>query len=94
MKDFGTRLKNLRELKSLSVKEMAERSQVPLSSYREWEQGRKILGEPYPNLAKALGVPLGELFGLQSIEQKEVVGALEEVKFALYRLEKMVRRSL
>lgn len=94
VENFGLRLKKLRTDKSLTVKEMAKRAGIPISSYREWEQGRKILGEPYPKMANALGVSLGELFGMQNVEQKEVLGALEEVKFTLYRLEKIIRRTM
>lgn len=93
MRDFGNRLKKLRKDKGFTVKEVASKAGIPLSSYREWEQGRKILGEPYPDLANALGITLGELFGLESIEHREVISALEEVKFTLFRLEKVIRRS-
>jgi transcriptional regulator with XRE-family HTH domain len=53
---IGSRLKQLREARGLTVKALATAAGVPVSTYREWEYGRAILGEPYPRLARALGV--------------------------------------
>lgn len=38
---------------------------APESTYREWEYGRSIRGEPYPRIAKAYGISLEELFGYE-----------------------------
>ena len=47
------------------MREAARRIGVPESTYREWEYGRKIRGEPYVKIAKAFGITLSELFGEQ-----------------------------
>lgn len=39
---------------------------VPESTYRDWEYGREIRGEPYLQIAKAFGITLDELFGVHS----------------------------
>jgi transcriptional regulator with XRE-family HTH domain len=36
------------------------------STYRDWENGRKIQGEPYLELSKILDLPLAQLFGVES----------------------------
>ena len=41
--------------------EVAARTGVPLTTYREWEYGRAIQGEPYGAIAKVLEVSLEEL---------------------------------
>jgi transcriptional regulator with XRE-family HTH domain len=43
---LGKRLKRLRTEKNLSVKDVAEALEVPVTTYREWENERKIVGEP------------------------------------------------
>jgi len=41
---------------------VAERAGISASTYRYWEYGKKIKGEPYIELALALNVSLTELF--------------------------------
>jgi len=43
------------------MKEVALQAGVPPSTYKEWEYGRAIQGEPYQSLANVLGLPLTEL---------------------------------
>lgn len=61
MEDINKRLRALRLKRGLTMKQVAETAQIPLSTYREWEYGRAIQGEPYLQLAEALSVSLGEL---------------------------------
>ena len=61
MNDFGKRLKVLRDKRKLSVSVIAEAVGVSPSTYREWEYGRSIKGEPYVTLAEILEVSLTEL---------------------------------
>lgn len=58
METLGKRLKRLREKKHLSITFMAEQLSVSPSTYREWEYGRAINGEPYMKLANIYGVSL------------------------------------
>ena len=55
---FGPRLKNLRFEKGYSVKEVARRLGIAESTYRDWEYGMKIKGEPYVKLAELYEVSL------------------------------------
>lgn len=63
MESIGKRMERLRKAKKLSIKELAEQVNVPATTYRDWEYGREIKGEPYLKLAAALGVSLNELLG-------------------------------
>ena len=58
---MGNHLKKLRLRAGVSVSEVAKRIGVAASTYREWEYGRSIKGEPYVELARVLGVTLTEL---------------------------------
>jgi transcriptional regulator with XRE-family HTH domain len=61
MNDLGKRLISLRLQKDLSISEVAKKLEVSPSTYREWEQGRQIQGEPYQKLALLFEVSLTEL---------------------------------
>lgn len=63
MEFFNKRLQKLRKERGLSVRTMAKKLKVPESTYREWEYGRAIRGEPYVKIAEVLEVSLQELFG-------------------------------
>ncbi|MGZ5279566.1 MAG: helix-turn-helix transcriptional regulator [Pseudobdellovibrionaceae bacterium] len=59
---MGRKLQELRLGKGLSMRETAKRIGVPETTYREWEYGRAIRGEPYIQIAKVFGITLQELF--------------------------------
>lgn len=66
--NISERLKNLRKKQKLSVVECANFIGVSQSTYRDWENGRSISGEPYIKIANLFGVSLSELFGLKELE--------------------------
>ena len=45
------------------MREAAHRTGVPETTYREWEYGRQIRGEPYRKIAEAFNISVGMLFG-------------------------------
>lgn len=55
------RLARLRLENGLTAKSVAEAIGVPVTTYREWEYGRAIRGEPYQKLAQLFNVSLCEL---------------------------------
>lgn len=72
---------------------MAEKIRVPVSTYREWEYERAILGEPYQKLAEVFEVSLSELITgtkpqfVKSIERVQgIQRELEELKRELTSL--------
>ena len=87
---FGHRLKRLRRAKGLSVKELALQLKIAETTYREWEYGRAIQGEPYPAIAIALGVGLTELLTGESPKADELFVHLSSVETGI----KELRRKL
>ncbi len=68
MEKFSDRLRRLRVQCGLSVTQVAEELSIAPSTYREWENGRQILGEPYAQLAKVFRVEISELMtGVKSL---------------------------
>jgi transcriptional regulator with XRE-family HTH domain len=64
--DISLKIKNRRHELGLSAKEVVNRLGIAESTYRDWENGRKIQGEPYLELSKILDLPLAQLFGVES----------------------------
>ena len=79
MDTIGDRLKSYREAKKISVSEVARKVGVSPSTYREWEYGRKIKGEPYVRLAEVLGVSINTLLTGTKSKFKEDILMLEEI---------------
>lgn len=58
MRPLAQRLKQLREKKELSVSDVARRLGVSPSTYRDWEYGREIKGEPYIKICQLFNVSI------------------------------------
>lgn len=84
MEKISSRLRRLRNRRGLSQKEIAAQIGVPQSTYRDWEYGKKIVGEPYVDLARVFEVSLAEL-----LTGKEV--KVSELSLRLTELEELVR---
>ncbi len=65
---FSKQLKALREEKQYSQKQLAEKLGVPVSTYANWEQGRRepSLSDIY-NLIQVLETDANELFDIHSV---------------------------
>lgn len=61
---MSTTLKRLRTKRGLKVSTCSVSLGVSQSTYREWENGRSISGEPYIKLAQLFQVSISELFAL------------------------------
>lgn len=77
MEKIGKRLKRLREAKNLSQQFVATEIGVPPSTYRDWEYGKQIVGEPYSALADVLGVSVHELVTGQRICASEIMSSID-----------------
>lgn len=80
------RLRRLRKARGLSVKEMAKELRIPESTYREWEYGRAIQGEPYLKLSEMLKVSVYELLGGEKGEATSVFETLEGLETGMKQL--------
>ena len=74
---LGERLRTLRTEKKLSISEVARHVGVSVSTYRDWEYGKEIKGEPYLKLATLLNVNLTYLL---TGKDSEVFKELEEIE--------------
>jgi transcriptional regulator with XRE-family HTH domain len=83
---LGKRLKRLREAKNLSVKDVADTLQIPVTTYREWENERKIIGEPYPALAELFEVSVYQLITGEKGNDSEVLSSFETIKIELDKI--------
>src|SRR5262245_9479473 len=80
---ISDRLRRLRVENQMSMKQVADRIGVPLSTYRDWEYGKSIRGEPYPELAALYGVSVHELITGRTAEKSEIVKALLDAREAV-----------
>lgn len=83
---LSDRLRRLRTLKGFSVKEVAEQIKVPLTTYREWEHGRKIVGEPYVELARVFEVSVYEMITGEKTLSNDVIRSFELIEIELKKL--------
>lgn len=95
MRPFYKRLREFREDRRLSMRDLARLIDVPETTYREWEYGRAIRGEPYVKIARALGVSLEDLLGdevqLPAVFEKDIdliIGHLHQLKSKVARSKK------
>lgn len=64
----------------LTLQQVARAIGVPASTYRDWEYGKAIRGEPYEKLAELFGVSLRDLLASKKTETSDMVGPLTEAK--------------
>ncbi len=92
METFAKRIIRLRTERGLTQKGVARALAVPLSTYKEWEYGRRIQGEHiYVKLAEVLGISLRDLLTGESESAKNA--ALVEIDLAIRQME-AARKSL
>ena len=90
---FYRRLRRLRQEKRLTMREVAGKIGVPITTYREWEYGRGITGEPYMKIAEALGVSLTELMTGQRPGGNELLSTLNSLETQVDMLRRQVESA-
>ena len=80
--NISEQLKKFRKINGFSVVECSEKIGVSQSTYRDWENGRAISGEPYLRISQMFGISLSALFGL---EDEELSFQLQELDTALQK---------
>jgi transcriptional regulator with XRE-family HTH domain len=92
METMSKKLRRLREERKLSQKQVSEHISVPVSTYRDWEYGREISGEPYTKLAEIFGVGLHEILGLESSKNsQDLLESIKSLKQAINQVEKAIQ---
>jgi transcriptional regulator with XRE-family HTH domain len=87
--NISDQLKKLRSKKEYSVTKCAVSIGVSPSTYRDWENGRAIRGEPYTKIASLFSISLSELFGLNECELSL---ELENIDLALEKASEHIKK--
>ncbi len=77
METLGERLRKLREQRGFSISEISKSISVSPSTYRDWEYGREIKGEPYVRIADYFNVSLNYLLTGRELD---IENSLQEVE--------------
>lgn len=81
--ELGIRIKRLRLKQNLSAEEAARQIGVSSSTYRDWESGRPIKGEPYLRICTVLKCSLLDLFGLSTGREMAISNEVRKIESAL-----------
>lgn len=89
---ISERIRKLRERSGLTQKAIAEKIAVPNSTYRDWEYGKQIVGEPYVKLAEIFGVSLSTLLTGDTMANKnDIFYQIDRVDDLIKLIRKTVR---
>lgn len=73
MNNFSKRLISFREKKGLKPSQAAESIGVPLSTYRDWENGVNILGaDSFLKISRAFEIPISTLMSGKNVNNNLV----------------------
>jgi transcriptional regulator with XRE-family HTH domain len=81
------RLQRLRRAKGLTATHVGHALGVAPSTYRDWENGRQIRGEPYAKLSEVLGCSLVELMTGRVPIKSNIFNKLEQIRTLLKEIE-------
>jgi len=87
---IAKRLKELRTIKGLTIKEVAKELNLSPSTYRDWELGTQITGEPYKKLAEIYNVSLNVLLDNDIKESDELLYQIDHVISSLFKIKQEV----
>lgn len=90
METIAERIKRIRTDKGLSLRDVALQSGIPVSTYRDWENGRSIKAEAYEKMARVLNISLNELLTGKRPNPREILIKVHEIESAC----KVIRESL
>lgn len=88
METIHQRLRAYRKAKGYTIAEVAQKSGIPASTYKEWENGRQIRGEPYLILAEIFQVSLHELITGKKRADQRTLERLAQIESEISSLRK------
>lgn len=77
---LGDRLRRFRVERGLSIEDVSRSLNISSSTYREWENGRAIRGEPYIKMRDLFQVSLEELMSGKKGDQYKVLGQIDTLE--------------
>jgi len=86
METLHARLTRLRKEQGLTMKALALKIGVPESTYRDWEYGGSIQGQPYVKLSEVLDVGLYELLTGKKPDKKRALAVIKSLETDLFAL--------
>lgn len=88
--ELGKRLRSFRMEKGLSIEKVATQIGVATSTYREWESGRAITGNPYQKLASVLGVGVYQILGIEDTSKEELISYLNDLEACVAKIKECI----
>lgn len=86
--ELGHRLRLFRVNRGLSIESVATKVGVAPSTYREWENGRAVSGNPYAKISDALGVGVYQILGIHDESKNQLFACLVELEKSIQHLKK------
>ena len=92
---LSMRLKGYREAKKMSVRSIAEALDVPKTTYREWEEGRKISNhDALIKLSEILEIPLFELLTGRKVDIQNYLEPIEMIERQVHLLKAQIFHNI
>ncbi|HEX7675861.1 MAG TPA: helix-turn-helix transcriptional regulator [Bdellovibrio sp.] len=86
MSGIHDRLRRLRLQQNLTINNIAEKTGISASTYKAWENGRQIQGEPYPALARVYQVSLQELITGEKANCFQILERIDRLRHELQEM--------
>ena len=87
---LGKALKELRNKRGWTLTETAKALKVSLTTYREWEEGRKLPADKLVSLAALHSISVSELLGQRQLSNEELARALSCFETGIAHLRKAI----
>ncbi len=81
--NLSQKIRKYRIDKRMTLKETAKRLEIPVSTYRDWEYGRKIPAEVISKLSEVFEIPLSAFMENPSPHKKDLASAIALLEEAL-----------
>jgi transcriptional regulator with XRE-family HTH domain len=90
METLAKRLRFHRKRCGMTGAQVARRLGIPDTTYREWEYGRAIQGEPYQKLAEIFDIRVLELLIGPQADREQLVKDVEQAEGILRKLKQLL----
>lgn len=90
MNKIGKLMKERRTALNMQAKDLAKSLSVAESTYREWENGRRIQGEPYLRIAEILEISVLELLGAEDVSKSKLLLKIDSLENQVKNIRKTI----